>query len=331
MYSQHISALDTHTEGDPTRFILSGIPFIPGSTMVGKLNFFQKNLDHVRKFLMQEPRGHRDMFGAAIVPPVTPDSAFGIIFMDNGGYLNMCGHGIIAAATVGKKLGMISKEAKAVKIDSPAGQIEAEYVDDGHGGFAVKITSVPSFVHCLDKEIKLNNGKTVNVDIAFGGSFFAFVQAEALGIDEQNYTIDQIRDYGMMVKDAVNSQVKVQHPVEKHIDQVDLVEILFKPKKQGVDCKNILIFGEGIIGRDPCATGATAKLAIEYSKGKLQLNQNYVVEGLIETTYTCNITGTTKVGELDAVIPVIVGKTYITSFAQFVVESDDPLPTGWLV
>lgn len=331
MYKYFINAVDTHTEGDPTRFIISGVPNIQGQTMVEKLNNFKENFDPVRKVLMQEPRGHIDMFGAALTAPVSEDSSFGIIFMDNGGYLNMCGHGIMAAATIGKKLGMVDNSKDYVKIDTPAGQVKANYILTGNGNFDVNIISVPSFAYELDKVITLDNGKKVKVDIAFGGSFFAFVEAEELGIDNKNYTIDEIRNIGMLVKKAANEQIKVKHPIEKHIDSIDLVEILFKHDNPEVNCKNVLIYGEGQIGRDPCATGATAKVAIEHSKNRLGINEDYVIEGLINTKYKCRINGITKVGQYNAVIPSLVGHTYITAFHQFVVEEDDPKPEGWLI
>jgi len=331
MYKCFVNAVDTHTEGDPTRFILSGVKEIKGSTMVDKLNYFKDNYDEIRKTIMQEPRGHIDMFGAILTAPTSEDTDFGIIFMDNDGYLNMCGHGIIAAATVAKKLGLIDINRERVKVDTPAGIVNADFVPTQGGNFDVMIVSVPSFTYELNKIIELSNGKKVPIDIGFGGSFFAFANAKDIGIDNDNFTVEEIRNIGMDIKKAVNNQIKVIHPEMPHINSVDLVEILFEPNTPEVNCKNILIYGDGQIGRDPCATGATAKVAVEYSKNKLDINEEYIVEGLINTKYKCKINSITTVGKYTAVIPSLIGHAYITAYHQFVVENDDPKPEGWLI
>lgn len=322
--------VDTHTEGDPTRFLMLGYPYLKENTMVGRMHEFENSYDDIRKVLMQEPRGYQDMFGAVITPPTTEGAAFGVIFMDNGGYLNMCGHGIMAAATIGKKYGLVSEDATEVNIDTAAGVINAKYIKLDGDNFKVEITSVPSFAYETDVTLSVEGIGEIKVDISYGGNFFTFVQADALGLNSQS-CISDFRDLGMRVKKAVNEQVQTVHPEMPHIDSVDLVEILLPPTLPGVNCKNVVVFGDGQIGRDPCGTGTTAKMALEYAKGRLPLNTEYKKEGLIGTVYTGKVIEEVKVGKFVGVVPVISGSTYITGTHTFTVEAADVKKTGWLV
>lgn len=331
MFEKFIYTVDTHTEGDPTRFLLFGIPFLKGKTMVDRVEEFSKKYDSIRQVLMREPRGHKDMFGAVITPPASEAAAFGVIFMDNDGYLNMCGHGIMAAATIGKKLGFIDVDVPEISIDTAAGPVKARYISLAGNAFEVEITSVPSFAYRVNESINLESIGPVSVDIGFGGNFFAFVRARDLGIDEQSPDVEKIRALGMRVKRTVNEKIRVSHPEMPHINTVDLVEITLSPSSEDVNCKTALVFGDGQIGRDPCATGTTAKMAIEHAKGNLKLNERYRKEGIIGTVYTGRLTEETKVGEFSAVVPVLSGNTYITGIHQFVVEDREPRKTGWLL
>ena len=333
-FSKGIHAIDSHTMGEPTRIVVGGIPQINGETMADKKKYLEDNLDYVRTALMHEPRGHNDMFGSIITSSNNKEADFGIIFMDGGGYLNMCGHGSIGAATVAVETGMVEmvEPVTNINMEAPAGLIKAKVMVENEKVKEVSITNVPSFLYMEDATLEVPSlNKTITFDISFGGSFFAIIHAKELGVKVETSQVDILKKLGIEIRDLINEKIKVQHPELEHIKTVDLVEIYDEPSHPEATYKNVVIFGQGQVDRSPCGTGTSAKLATLYKKGHLKIDEKFVYESITGTMFKGRVLEETKVGEFDAIIPEITGGAYITGFNHFVIDPEDPLKYGFTV
>jgi len=332
-FSHVISAVDSHTAGEPTRIITSGLPPILGATMAEKWEYTRRNLDRFRTALMHEPRGHADMFGAILTAPTTPQADFGLLFMDGGGYLTMCGHGTIGAATVLVETGVVPAQEPetVITFDTPAGLVEAHVVVEGERVKEVWLENVPSFLYAADVKINVPGLGQVVVDISFGGNFFALVSAEPLGLSVEPAHLATLIDFGLRIRAAANEQISVQHPTEKHISCIELVEFTDRPAHPEANARNVVIFGAGAVDRSPCGTGTSAKMATLFGKGELGLGQPFVHESILGTLFRGELLRTTQVGNFTAVVPKVAGNAYITGLQQFVIDPNDPLKYGFVL
>ncbi len=328
--SRMITTVDSHTAGEPTRVVTGGVPHIPGETMHAKKCWLQENLDHLRKTLMWEPRGHQDMFGAILTSPSSDNANVGVIFMDSGGYLDMCGHGSIGAVTALVDTGMVSipqQENNGILdlvLDTPAGKVKARVQTENSKAKAVTIRNVPAFLY-KTVSLELSGIGEITVHISYGGNFFALVKACDLNITLLLGNIKQLQHRGMEIKDKINREHTITHPKTGKKAQVDLVEI-YEDSQQP---KNVVIFGAGQVDRSPCGTGTCAKMALLHEKGHLRLNQPYVYRSLFDTAFTGRLIQETTVGGLRAVVPEIEGRAFITGIHQFVIDREDPLGHGF--
>ncbi|MBU3188639.1 proline racemase [Clostridium bowmanii] len=326
-----INAVDSHTMGEPTRIITGGVPVIPGNTMPEKKEYLETHLDYLRTAIMLEPRGHNDMFGSIITAPTMKEADLGIIFMDGGGYLNMCGHGSIGAATVVVETGMIPmvEPYTNLTLEAPAGLVKAKVkVEDGRVK-EVSIANVPSFLYKENVELDIPELGKITFDISFGGSFFALVKATELDIDICPENANKLCEVGIKILHAINAAVPVQHPLLPHINTVDLVEIYGPAKNPKATLQNVVVFGDGQVDRSPCGTGTSAKLAYLYAKGHLKKNEEFIYESIIGTMFKGKVLSEVQVGEFKGIIPEITGSAYITGFNQFVIDEEDPLKYGF--
>lgn len=324
-------AIDTHTVGEFTRIIISGFPELEGTTMIERKNFLAKHYDRYRQALMYEPRGHHDMFGALLTEPLNPEADFGVIFMDTGEYLNMCGHGTIGSVTAIIEAGLVPavEPYTEVVLDAPAGLIRTKAeVKDGKV-LNVTLTNVPAFLY-KENLTTVVDGREVRYDISFGGSFFALVDVEQFGWTVNAVTIPALTEFGMKLIRQVNEEVAIQHP-ELDITSVDLAELYCSTDTPGCDKRNVVIFGDHMADRSPCGTGTSAKLATLYKKGEIQVGRPFVYESFIGSQFKGKILETTKVGDYEAVIPQITGSAYLTGESTYVIHPDDPLKYGFKV
>lgn len=330
-FSRSIHAVDSHTMGEPTRVVVGGVPQIPGKTMPEKKKYLEDHLDYLRTAIMLEPRGHNDMFGSIVTTACNPEADFGIIFMDGGGYLNMCGHGSIGAATIAVETGIVpmKEPVTEVNMEAPAGLIRAKVEVKNGKVQSVSIVNVPAFLYKADQQIDLPGYGKITFDISFGGSFFAIVPAKQLNIKLLPENADKLKVLGIQIRDIINKEIKIQHPVLEHIKTVDLVEFFDETDNPKANLRNVVVFGQGQVDRSPCGTGTSAKLATLHAKGKLKQGEKFVYESIASTLFTGEIVGTTKVGDYDAVIPQITGSAYITGFCQYVIDDDDPVKHGF--
>jgi len=325
VYQHVLHTVDTHTAGEPTRVVVAGVPFLRG-TMAQKRQHLQKDYDFVRTTLMHEPRGHGDMFGAIIMEPAHPEADIGVVFMDTGGYLAMCGHGsigvVVAALTTG--LAPLEEPTSEVVMDTPAGLIHARAeVEDGRLG-RVAVENVPAFLYRGGVTVETPAGP-VQLDISFGGNFFALVAARSLGLRVKTDHLSGLIERGMAIRAAIEEQVDVIHPTQPHINTVDLVEIYEDLEGEEADCRNVVVFGKGQVDRSPCGTGTSAKMAALYAKGQLSLGQPFVNESILGTRFTGRLLREEQIEDRAVVVPEITGRAYVTGFQQFVVDPKDPL------
>jgi proline racemase/trans-L-3-hydroxyproline dehydratase len=329
-FTHNITTVDTHTMGEPTRVVTAGMAHIPGNQMIHKKNWLSEHRDHIRKMLMLEPRGHQDMFGAILTEPVTDEADAGVIFMDSGGYLDMCGHGSMGAVVVLLETGMLSGDIqeksnlRTLALDTPAGLIHARAVIKDNRVTSVTIQNRDSFF-CESMEIELDAVGKVPVDIAYGGNYFALVNADHLNLPVTRVHIDALKALGLAIRDAVNQRFHFSHPVSGQPASVALTEIYENTDPP----RNIVVFGTGQVDRSPCGTGTSAKMAFLHHKGRLKPEEPYAYQSVFGTQFMGKILRETRVGDRPAIVPEITGNAWITGFHQFVVDATDPYAFGF--
>ena len=328
-----IRTIDAHTAGEPLRLIIDGFPRVEGSTMLERREWVRANCDHLRTALMLEPRGHADMYGALLTEPERPDSDAGVLFMHNEGYSTMCGHGVIAVVTMALERGLIvPRNGDAVVLDAPAGQIRARArVRRDAGGTRVERVSfvnVPSFTLHAALPIRLGS-REVSVDVAFGGAFYAIVDAESAGLPVRAEYLSDLRRAGMAIKHAVEAAVQVVHPEEPGLNGIYGTIFTGPPSSETAHLRNVTIFAEAEVDRSPCGTGTCAVMAVLAAMGLLGPDQPFVHESIIGTSFHGRVVGETTVGEYPAILPEIEGEAYITGENVFLIDERDPLRHGF--
>jgi proline racemase len=329
-----ITTIDAHTAGEPLRIITGGFPDLPGSTILEKRHYVRQHYDHLRRALMWEPRGHADMYGCILTPPVTADGNIGVLFMHNEGFSTMCGHGIIGLVKVGIQTGLfpITGDQTVIKIDTPAGRVTATaHLRDGEVE-RVSFLNVPSFLLERDLIVEVPGLGAVTGDLAFGGAFYMYVDVTPLGLDITPHNQSQLIDVGMRIKQAVIDSYEIQHPDGdpdlNFLYGTILVKMLDTPE---IHSRNVCIFAQGEVDRSPTGTGVSGRMAIHHARGELTLGQTITIESLISTPFTGRVAATTWVNGVPAVIPEVSGTAYITGQHTFVIDPDDPLAGGFVL
>ena len=325
-----ITTIDAHAAGEPLRVITGGLPQIPGETMLAKRRYAREHLDHLRRALMFEPRGHADMYGAIPTEPVTADGELGVLFMHNEGYSTMCGHGIIALVTVMLETAMIEPR-EAIRLDTPAGRVTARADFDGRHVRGVAFENVPSFAYKLDQSVDVPGIGIVPYDLAFGGAFYAYCKAEDLKVRIIPEDFRRLIDAGMAVKRRVWEALEIKHPLEADLGFLYGTIIDDAPLGSGADSRNVCIFAEGEVDRSPTGTGVSGRVALEHAKGRLAVGEQFVIESLIGTRFTGRVVRETTFGEHPAVVPEVSGSAYITGRHEFLIDPRDPLKEGFIL
>ncbi|GAA1406942.1 proline racemase [Glutamicibacter uratoxydans] len=325
-------AVDSHTEGMPTRVITGGVGTIPGKTMAERRLWFMENSDHIRKLLMNEPRGHAAMSGAILQPPTREDADYGVLYIEVSGLLPMCGHGTIGVATVLVETGMVEvvEPVTDIRLDTPAGLVVASVqVEDGHAK-AVTIRNVPSFVDRLDATVQVPGFGEVGYDLAFGGNFYAVVDLESLGLPFERESKQQLVEAGLAIMEAINQQDEPVHPERSDIRGCHHVYL----KAQGSNAqhsRHAMAIYPGWFDRSPCGTGTSARMAQLHARGELALETDFLNESFIGSQFTGRLVGTTTVGDKEAVIPTVTGRAWVTGTAQYFLDPTDPFPEGFIL
>lgn len=328
-----IHTIDAHTGGEPLRILVSGMPPVPGNTILEKRSWLKANRDDLRQFLMNEPRGHADMYGAYLFPPVTAGADFGVIFIHNEGYSDMCGHGIIALGKVLVEMGYVERTSPTTRIgfDAPAGFIEAHVEWDGARAGRVTFRNVPSFIYLRDVEVDTPSfGRTVG-DIVFGGAFYYYINAEPTGLEIKPEAVRSLIQLGAETKAAVKAKVRIQHPLEPGLDQLYGTIIDGAPNRPGVDQSNVCIFADREVDRSPTGTGTSGRAAQLFLRGRLALNQPFINGSIVGSAFEVRVVDTLQVGSFDAAVTEVTGMAHIAGFNQWVLEESDPFPTGFFL
>lgn len=334
-FSKIVSTVDSHTAGECTRLVCGGQPLLRGSTMAEKLAYAEKCLPWAPGFLLLEPRGHKDMFGAILTPPCSPEADIGVVFMDNHGYEPMCGHAVIGTVTTVLEMGMLSMREPQiiVTLDTPAGLVRAEAHVEGGRVVAVSFENVPSFVYRSGVVLHVPDIGELTVDVAFGGLFFVLVEARQIAVGLKPANVARLADLGMAILSAANEQIRVRHPELPHVDRIMDLRFYVEPGADGADSRNVVILGDHMVDRSPCGTGTSAETALRHAQGRLHVGESFVTESIIGTRFRAELVRTAEVGSGDtrfgAVVPRITGSAYLTGFHRFVLDPDDPLPEGF--
>jgi trans-L-3-hydroxyproline dehydratase len=327
---RRLRTIESHAAGEPLRVITEGLDPIPGTTILEKRRFAREHLDVLRRGLMFEPRGHADMYGAIPTEPVTPDADAGVLFMHNEGWSTMCGHGVIALVTVALEVGLL-RAREVIRLDTPAGRVTARPRRDGARVRSVAFENVPSFVVSLDDRVSVPGLGDVRYDVAFGGAFYAFVDAASVGLE---MTPERFRDLiaaGSAIKRAVIATREIRHPSEPDLSFLYGTIFTGPALGSGADSRNVCVFAEGEVDRSPTGTGVSARLAIERARGHLSPGGSYVVESIIGTRFVGRIARELRWEGYDAVVPEIEGSAWITGRSEMLIAPDDPLAEGFIL
>ena len=314
----------------PTRVVTGGVGPIPGDSMLERKLHFERHMDGMRLMLMREPRGHGAMSGAILQPPLLEEADWGVVFIEVSGCLPMCGHGTIGVATVLVDTGMVdvTEPETVVRLDTPAGLVEARVtVEDGRAR-SVALRNVPSFLLARDGKIELD-GQVLSYDMAFGGNFYAILPAEAAGLEVDPARAGELVERGLEVMAAVNAADRPEHPADPRISGCKHV-IFTAPGEDGPHSqRSATSIHPGWLDRSPCGTGTSAKLAALHARGELGVGEEFVNRSVIGTRFAGRIVEETKVAGLPAVVPEISGRAWITGMGEYVLDPDDPFPEGF--
>ena len=328
-----ITAIDAHTGGEPFRVIVDGFPELKGSSILERRRYAKEKYDHLRTALMWEPRGHADMYGCILTPPVTPDADFGILFIHNEGFSTMCGHGIIGITTVVLETGMMQMNSPIteIKIDSPAGLIKAYAHIQNDRVRSVSFQNVSSFVAALDEVVNVPGLGQVRYDLAFGGAFYAYINAGVLGLTCTQKDYRQLIEKGMAIKSAIMRDRPITHPFEQDLGFLYGTIFVGPPTQTGSHSRNVCIFAEGEVDRSPTGTGVSGRLAIHHRRGEIEVNEPIVIESIIGSKFAGKVSQETTFGPYAAIIPEVEGQAYIVGKNELWINPNDPLRDGFIL
>ena len=328
-----ITTLDCHVAGEALRVVTAGFPEPSGSTILEKRQYCRTHLDHLRTALMWEPRGHHEMYGCLLVTPAHPQADTGVLFFHNEGYSTMCGHGIIGLVTVMLEQGLFpaSVPTTTIRFDTPSGLVTARASLDAGKVRNVAFLNVPSFVLAVEQTVKVPGIGSVDYDVAFGGAFYAFCRAEALGLTLEPKHARRLQALGLAIKQAIMAERTISHPTEPELGYLYGTIFVGPSHTPEGDLRHTCIFANGALDRSPTGTGVSAHLALLHAKGTLRVGQSLRFESILGTRFGGKIVEETQLGPYPAIIPEIEGHACLTGRHEFMIDPDDPLKDGFLL
>jgi trans-L-3-hydroxyproline dehydratase len=327
---RQVKTLDAHTGGEPFRVVIEGAPAIPGATMAAKRRWAETQADSLRRLLMWEPRGHADMYGCFLTEPVSPTAHFGVLFLHNAGFSTMCGHGIIAITKVVLETGMAAATDE-LAIDSPAGLIQARARRGASGVDSVAFTNVPSYAAALDAEIEVPGHGLVRYDLAFGGAYYAIVDAATLGLSLAAGDVQSLIAAGRAIQRAIAAESAVVHPTEPDLGFLYGVIFTGRPVDPRHHSRNVCVFADGEVDRSPTGTGVSARLAVHHVRGEIALGETIEIESLVGSTFRGRALATARCGPHPAIVPEVAGTASITGRHEFWLDPADEFPQGFFL
>ena len=321
-----ITTIDMHTGGEPLRIIIDGLPKIPGNSVLEKRRYFREHYDHIRTGLMWEPRGHADMYGAVLTS--SNDADFDVFFLHNEGYSTMCGHAIIALTKFLIETGLTEKFQ--LKINVPAGTIQATASIENGEVKEASFLNVPSYLYLRDQYVAVQGLGRIRFDVAFGGAFYAFVEAKDVGLTLTPDHFTEIIDCGRLIKHAVMQQFEITHPFEKDLSFLYGTIFTGPAVVEGHHSRNVCIFADGELDRSATGSGVSARAALHHAKSELGVNEPIVIESILGSTMTVEVVDAVKFGPYDAVVPRVSGTASFVSRNEFYFDPEDPFRTGFI-
>ncbi|WP_138431367.1 4-hydroxyproline epimerase [Fodinibius saliphilus] len=332
MAKKRFFCIDAHTCGNPVRLVAGGGPLLEGDSMAERRQHFLEEYDWIRKGLMFEPRGHDMMSGSILYPPTDPGNDIGILFIETSGCLPMCGHGTIGTVTSMIEEGLVTpNEPGKVRLEVPAGLVEAEYTKEGGRVSSVKITNVPSFKAAEELEVECPDLGPLSVDVAYGGNFYAIVDPQRNFQGLQDYRADELISWSREIRKRLNAQYDFVHPKDERIRGLSHIMWTGDTMDDSATARNAVFYGGNAIDRSPCGTGTSARMAQWAAKGKLEKGEEFIHESIIGSTFIGRIEDETTVGDQPAIIPSIEGWARITGYNTIVIDDDDPYAHGFQV
>jgi proline racemase len=328
-----ISTIDMHTGGEPLRILVDGYPDIKGESILAKRKYFADHLDHIRKGVIWEPRGHADMYGAVITEPCSENADFGTFFLHNEGYSTMCGHAIIALTKFVLDTGLVIKagETPQLIIDAPPGQIISTGIRENGVVKSVSFRNVPSFVLFRDQKTEVPDWGMIHYDVAFGGAYYAIVDADRMKLSLDSSELANLIKLGMQIKRNVVKKLKITHPFEPDLSFLYGTIFTGKSKNPNIDSRNICIFANGEVDRSATGSGVSARAALHYARGELNPGEQLEIESILGTTMEVEIAELTTFGPYEALIPRVSGSASFTGKNNFWFDPDDPLKSGFII
>lgn len=327
-----MTTLECHTGGEPLRIITSGFPILKGQTILEMRKDSLHHHDHLRTALMFEPRGHADMYGCVITPAERPDSDFGVLFLHNEGYSSMCGHAIIALTRAAIEAGVVARvePITSLRIDAPCGQIHAYAEIKKRRITRIYFDNVPSFVLDAEAEITVPGLGPVRYTLAYGGAFYAYVNAASIALSLRTENHSQIIDAGRRIKRAIQSSRTIAHPFEEDLGFLYGTIFSAPTETAGVHSRNVCIFADGELDRSPTGSGVAGQAAILHAKGVLPLGEKIVIESILGSQFQVSAISTLAYGPHQAVIPRVEGNAHIIGKSNFYIDPSDPLQHGFI-
>ncbi|ASI73160.1 MULTISPECIES: proline racemase family protein [Bacillus cereus group] len=333
MRSQRVfTTIDTHTGGNPTRTLISGLPKLIGETMAEKMLHMKKEYDWIRKLLMNEPRGHDVMSGALLTDPCHPEADIGVIYIETGGYLPMCGHDTIGVCTALVESGLIPvvEPITSLKLDTPAGLVEVDIaVQDGKAK-EVSFCNIPAFL-LKNITVQVKDIGTIEADIAYGGNFYAIIDAKSVGLELIPENASTIIDKAIHIRNTINEKFEIIHPEYSFIRGLTHVEFYTDATHECAHVKNTVVVPPGGIDRSPCGTGTSAKLAVLYAQKEIKIGEEFIHESIVGSLFKGYVVNTTHVENIEAVITKITGSAWLMGMHKFFYNEMDPLKEGFLL
>lgn len=325
--------IDSHTCGCPVRLVAGGGPVLRGNSMMERRLHFMEEYDWIRKGLMFEPRGHDMMSGSILYPPTDPNNDTGVLYIETSGCLPMCGHGTIGTVTLAIEEGLvIPKVPGKLRLETPAGLILIDYVQEGPKVKTVKLTNVKSFLYKEALTVLCPDLGEIVVDVAYGGNFYAIIDPQKNFKDISDFSASQLIHYGKIIRRLLNEKTDFIHPEDENIYGLSHIQWTGKPTKENSTGRNAVLVGENALDRSPCGTGTSARMAQWYAKGKLSRGEEFVHESYIGSQFVGRIEEETKtISGQPAIIPSVEGWARITGYSQIIIDDEDPYKEGFQV
>jgi trans-L-3-hydroxyproline dehydratase len=325
-----ITTIEMHTGGEPLRVVISGLPPIKGNTVLEKRRYFREHYDHIRRGIIWEPRGHADMYAAIMTR--SADGDFDVFFLHNEGYSTMCGHAIIALTKLVFEMGLRKiDDSYQITFNVPAGRVYAHPIIENGQVRGASFLNVPSFLYLRDQSVEVPGLGLVHFDVAYGGAFYAFVDAEPLGLSLTAQDYSRLIDYGRRIKQAVASNYSIEHPFENDLSFLYGTIFTGPAMELGHHSRNVCVFGDGEVDRSPTGTGVSARAAIHYAKGELELRQEITIESIVGSVMTVTALAEQGYGPFKSVMPAVSGTASITGRSEFYFDPDDPFREGFIL